>query len=57
MVFFHYLFKDYNILKANGGDPDQTPRSVASHLGLHCLQMPHEKEAMLILAKEAIIRL
>ena len=22
---------------ANSGDPDQTPRSVASDLGLHCL--------------------
>ena len=24
---------------ANSGDPDQTPRSVASDLGLHCLQI------------------
>ena len=24
-------------LFANSGDPDQTPRSVASDLGLHCL--------------------
>ena len=24
-------------LFANSGDPDQTPRSAASYLGLHCL--------------------
>ena len=24
---------------ANSGDPDQTPRSAASDLGLHCLPM------------------
>ena len=26
-------------LFTNGGDPDQTPRSAASDLGLHCLPM------------------
>ena len=26
-------------LFANSGDPDQKPRSVASDLGLHCLQV------------------
>ena len=26
-------------LFANSGDPDQTPRSAASDLGLHCLPM------------------
>ena len=26
-------------LFANSGDPDQTPRSVASYLGLHCLSI------------------
>ena len=26
-------------LFANRGDPDQTPRSAASDLGLHCLQL------------------
>ena len=25
------------VLFANSGDPDQTPRSAASDLGLHCL--------------------
>ena len=26
-------------LYANSGDPDQTPRSVASDLGLHCFSI------------------
>ena len=30
------------------GDPDQTPRSVVSDLGLHCLPMTHQKDAMFI---------
>ena len=29
------------VLKANSVDPDQTPRSAASDLGLHCLQRLH----------------
>ena len=33
------------ILKANSGDTDQTPRSAASDLGLHCLPMSHKKDA------------
>ena len=28
-------------LFANSGDPDQTPRSAASDLSLHCLQVTH----------------
>ena len=31
-------------LLANSEDPDQTPRSVASDLGLHCLPMSHPGE-------------
>ena len=27
-------------MHANSVDPDQTPRSAASDLGVHCLQMP-----------------
>ena len=43
------LFKfQYNILKANSGYPDQTPRSAASGLGLHCLPMFHKKDARLL---------
>ena len=46
--YFSSLFKfQYNILQANSGDPDQTPRSVASDLGLHCLNMSHKKDARL----------
>ena len=30
-------------LQANSGDPDQTPCSAASVLGLHCLPTPHKK--------------
>ena len=36
------------MLKTNSGQPDQTPRSAASHLGLHCLSMSHRIDAMLI---------
>ena len=28
-------------LFANSGDPDQTPHSAASDLGLHCLPITH----------------
>ena len=31
-------------MKANSGDPDQTPHSVASDLGLHYLPMSHKKD-------------
>ena len=33
-------------MQANSGDPDQTPHSVASDLGLHYLPMSYKKEAM-----------
>ena len=39
MVFFHF----YLTMQANIGDPDQTPRSVASGLGLHCYPLSHKK--------------
>ena len=29
------------VINANSVDPDQTPRSAVSDLGLHCLQMFH----------------
>ena len=32
-------------MQANSGDPDQTPHSVASNLGLHYLPMSHKKDA------------
>ena len=36
---------------ANSGDPDQTPHSVASDLGLHYLPMSHKKDARHIWVK------
>ena len=43
--FFSFLFNfQKNILKANSGDSDRTPRFVASELGLHCLHMSNKKE-------------
>ena len=38
-----FYFYSKNILQANSGDPDQTPHSVASGLGLHCLHMSQKK--------------
>ena len=33
-----YIFLEKNVkLFANSGDPDQTPHSAVSDLGLHCL--------------------
>ena len=40
-----------NILKANSGYPDQTPRSAASDLGTHCFPMSYQKGARLIWVK------
>ena len=41
-------------MQANSGDPDQTPQSVASDLGLHYLPMSHKKDARPIWVKNAI---
>ena len=50
--YFSFLFKFlYKIMQANSGDPDQTPHSVASDLGLHCLPMSHKKDASHIWVK------
>ena len=35
-------------VSTNSGDPDQTPRYVASGLGLHCLPTSHKKDDRLI---------
>ena len=32
-------------MRANCVDHEQTPRSLASDLGLHCLPRPHKKDA------------
>ena len=44
-------------MQANSADPDQTPNSVVSDLGLHYLPMSHEKDARHIWVKNAIILL
>ena len=36
---YHESFIEIPKLNANSVDPDQTPRSAAPDLGLHCLQM------------------
>ena len=36
-------------MQANSDDPDHTPRSAASGLGLHCLSMIYKKDARFIL--------
>ena len=44
-------------MQANSEDPDQTPHSVASDLGLPYLPMSHIKDARHIWVKNAIILL
>ena len=44
-------------MQANSGDPDQTPHSVASDLGMCYLPMSHIKNARHIWVKNAIILL
>ena len=41
-------------MQANSGDPDQTPHSVASYLGLRYLPMSHIKDARHFWDKYAI---
>ena len=38
---FRHSFRKKAKLFANSGDPDQTPHSAASDLGLHCLPVTH----------------
>ena len=50
--YFSVLFKfKKKLLFANSGEPDQTPRFVASDLVLHYLPMSHKKDARLIWVK------
>ena len=44
-------------MQANSGDPDQTPHSVASDLGLRYLPMVHIKDSRHIWVENAIILL
>ena len=39
LAFIITMFVEISELNANSVDPDQTPRSVAFDLGLHCLPM------------------
>ena len=50
-MFRFYQNSNRTFCKKNSGDPDQTPRSAASDLGLHCLSMSHKKDARLIWVK------
>ena len=48
MVFFYLnqIFVEHSIIKS--GDPDETPCSVTSDLGLHFMPLSHKKDAMLM---------
>ena len=41
---------------ANSQDPDQTPRSAASDLGMHCLPRSPKRDARLIWVNSLILR-
>ena len=47
LVFLSPCFIYIPVLNANSVDPDQTPHSVASDLGPHCLPMSHFWDARL----------
>ena len=40
LAFIIIMFCKNPVFNTNNGDPDQTPRSAASDLSLHCLQKP-----------------
>ena len=48
MYFFFSLHFPMKIMSANRIAPDGMPRFAASHLGLFCLPMSHNKDARLI---------
>ena len=50
MVFFIVIYFNRTFCKQLG-DPDQTPGSAASGLGLYYLPMSHKKDARLIWVK------
>ena len=49
MIFFFLIQSWIKQSVTNNVDPDQTPHSAASELGLHCLHMSHKMDAWLIL--------
>ena len=52
MYFFIFILFRIDILLANSEDPDQTPRSAVSDLGLHCLPLSQKWNARLIWVNE-----
>ena len=49
MVFFVFIQIFIEHSASKHGDPDQTPHSVMSGLGLHCLPLSYKKYARLII--------
>ena len=43
LVLIYLLISTFSLIRTNGGEPDQTPRSAASDLVLHWLPMSHKK--------------
>ena len=53
-ILFHFSFiLNRNSCKQTSVDPDQTPHSVASDLGLHCLPRSQKRDARLIWEKDS----
>ena len=53
MVFFIFIQTLIETFLANSGDPDQTPRFVATDQGLHCLPMSYKNAPGLYGLKKA----
>ena len=51
LVFIIFIFLEISELDVNSVNPDQTPHSAASDLGLHCSPKSHLWDARLIWAK------
>ena len=45
LVLIITMFFEMSVVNANSVDPDQTPHSAASDLGLHCLPLSHLQDA------------
>ena len=45
-----------SLVNANSVDPDQTPRSAASDLGLHCLPMSHLGTLVYVSVEDLAVR-
>ena len=57
MYFFICILFRIDILVANSEDPDQTPRSAASDLGLHCLPVSQKWDTRLIWVKIVLFKI